>query len=71
MSKKYLDISFGDNPIQCTEWDETCAEMAREYKYEPVGDPFHSDDYKYLIDVSPKTNGKGEAEADEAQAGRQ
>lgn len=64
MAKKYLDISFGDNPIQCTQWDDTCGAMEREYKFEPVGDPFRSDDYKYLIDVSRGAEEPGKKHAD-------
>lgn len=51
-AQRWLDVKFGDNPIQCWDNDGTCEEMANEYRFAPVEDQFRSDDFKYLIDVS-------------------
>lgn len=51
MNEQHTDIAFVSEPIQCDEWDGTCAEIKAHYAFRDFVTPDDLDHTKYLIDV--------------------
>lgn len=50
-SSRYLDVGFTGAPIQCSESDGTCAQIAKEYVFLPRMSHKQAAPYKYMLDV--------------------